>query len=455
MSRRIAVLVVALAAVAVLALAGSAAAQTPSGAPLRGAHLRVARLERLRLARGVFTPSLALATYPISGSALNFDGSALSGAEVDWGWFDPEGQSWWAPATLYHQGGKATTAGDGSFSFAAVDAHQGADGLSVTPSQKPAPSDGLLWLDRWGLDFSSTSSYKLQPAHVEVDVTNGPTAGRAEVFVGDVNGADAAADVSMTGGTGTADAAPPDYTGADISFDNAVGNVTTQGDWVSPGHAPVAVSAGAQAGAPITFDWSKAVHAHLLGSLCTHSGSPGSTVRLAVSNLPAGEQLGFFGFSWSPRSWGPQSYAHTVTSLDPATTYVTTLRVPERATAGQPYEIDSYRTDDQVSPLDLYDYYLVCDIAASPQAVRSGGSVRLAGHVAGAKATLLYRHDAADQPTSAGASGWTKAMSLSPAGANGQFRTRALHPTRTTWYVVRYSGEEFTAFTAVVKVTVK
>ena len=38
--------------------------------------------------------------------------------------------------------------------------------------------------------------------------------------------------------------------------------------------------------------------------------------------------------------------------------------------------------------------------------------------------------------------------------ASRKFLTGLLHPTRTTWYVVKYTGYAFPAFTSVIKVTV-
>jgi hypothetical protein len=82
--------------------------------------------------------------------------------------------------------------------------------------------------------------------------------------------------------------------------------------------------------------------------------------------------------------------------------------------------------------------------------------VRLRGRIDAKKATLFMRHSRAGQPAGAKAKGWTKVADI-PASARGRFVSPALYPSRTTWYVVRYDGTNggFTAFTPVVKVTVR
>ena len=91
------------------------------------------------------------------------------------------------------------------------------------------------------------------------------------------------------------------------------------------------------AGTSVAFDWRAAVRGRIAGPLCRHSGRPGSTFRYTISNLPAGEQMSFFGQSWSPYTWGVHIYPQVVTSSGAQNTYTVTLRVPERATVGEVY----------------------------------------------------------------------------------------------------------------------
>ena len=66
------------------------------------------------------------------------------------------------------------------------------------------------------------------------------------------------------------------------------------------------------------------------------------------------------------------------------------------------------------------------------------------------------RHSRAGQPATAKAHGWTKVANLH-VNASGRFVSPLRHPSRTTWFVVRYHGVNggFTAFTPVVKVAVR
>jgi hypothetical protein len=306
------------------------------------------------------------------------------------------------------------------------------------------------------LDFSTTSSYVLRPGHVNISVAHAPAGKRVHVSLGDANYSAADSSVGLTEGYGVTDAWAPDFNSARAYFDNAIGTVTAECEWINPAHAPVAVSPGAVAGTSVAFDWSSAVRGRLAGPRCRHSGRPGSIVRYSISNLPAGQQISFFGQSWSPYDWGVHVYPQVVTSSSPQSTYTVTLRIPARATVGDVYWIQAQRSDDVQSLLWLYDYYEVCTFAASQSMIVRGQAVRLHGHIDGNKATLFMRHRPVGQPATAKARGWIKVASLSVSAA-GRFVSPQLRPSRTTWYVVRYRGLNggFTAFTPVVRVSVR
>lgn len=392
------------------------------------------------------------ATYPIIGTMEAYDGGPLADYWVTAGWYDPDGYSWFVPDALYHSAGDTTTAGDGSFAFAGVPSHPGHDSLMAGSFS----GDGLSTMILYHLDFSTTDSYVLRPGHVNISVAHAPPGKRAHVTVGDANYAAVDSSVGLTEGYGVADAWAPDFNSARASFDNAIGTVTAECEWVNPGHAPVAVSPGAVAATSVAFDWRSAVRGGLAGPQCRHSGRPGSTFRYTISNLPAGEQISFFGQSWSPDSWGVQTYPQVVTSSGPQNTYTVTLRVPARATVGDVYWIQAQRTDDVQSMLWLYDNYEVCSFAATRSVISHGDSVRLRGHIDGTQATLFMCHHRAGQPATPKAQGWTKVAGFSASSA-GRFVSPRLRPSRTTWYVARYKGKNggFTAFTPVVKVSVR
>jgi hypothetical protein len=136
--------------------------------------------------------------------------------------------------------------------------------------------------------------------------------------------------------------------------------------------------------------------------------------------------------------------------------YRVALRIPAHAAVGNVYEINAERSDDVQSLLWLDDYYEICTFSASHSTIAPGQTVRLRGHIDAKKATLFMRHSRAGQPATVKAQGWTKVANLH-VKASGRFVSPLLHPSRTTWYVVRYHGVNggFTAFTPVVKVAVR
>ena len=103
----------------------------------------------------------------------------------------------------------------------------------------------------------------------------------------------------------------------------------------------------------------------------------------------------------------------------------------------------------------IWDFYQVCTFASSATSIRSGAAIRLRGHVPGhGYATLYKRTTVAGQPATLSASGWTRVGTMRLT-STGKFISGYLHPTRTTWYVAKYSGTKFPAFTSVVKVSVR
>lgn len=391
-------------------------------------------------------------TYTVSGTLEAFDGTPVANAWVTCGWYNPDGNTWFLPAARYYDEGDAVTAADGSFSIAGVPSHPGHDSIMAGP----ASGAGFNYMVMYHLDFSTTDSYVLRPGHVNVSVAHAPVGKRAHVSFGDSTYSAADSSVGLTDGYGVATAWPPDFTSARASFDNPNGTITAECEWMSPGLAPVVVDPGTTADATVAFNWRSAVRGRILGAQCRHSGRPGSTIKYSVSHVPAGQQISFYGQSWSPSSWALQTYPRVVTSTGTANTYTVALRIPARAPVGDVYEIEAQRSDDVQSMLWLYDYYEVCSFAASQSVIARGQTVRVGGHIDGLQATLFMRHRRAGQPSTVKAVGWTKVANLS-VSAGGHFLSPRLLPSHTTWYVVRYSGGNggFTAFTPVVRVSVR
>ena len=67
------------------------------------------------------------------------------------------------------------------------------------------------------------------------------------------------------------------------------------------------------------------------------------------------------------------------------------------------------------------------------------------------KATLYaITKKVTSQPATTAAKGWHRVGAYTI--KSGKFVTPYLHPTRTTWYMVKYKGSAFWAFTQIVKV---
>jgi hypothetical protein len=219
-----------------------------------------------------------------------------------------------------------------------------------------------------------------------------------------------------------------------------------QTEWLG---TPVTVGPGTTAAGTVNLDWSKAQHAYLAGPTCRRSGKPGTTVKMVLKGWPTGEQAGFIGDPGGT----PCDYSAVVHSTGAGNTYVASLQIPTNAPVDT-YEIDTYRIDSPDSFVQLWDFFQVCTFKASASAIRHGKTVRLSGRVpAGAGYVTLYsRTRAAGQPATLAAKGWVKAARCKI--KSGKFRTGLLHPRRTTWYVAKYAGYDFPAFTSVVRVRV-
>jgi hypothetical protein len=212
------------------------------------------------------------------------------------------------------------------------------------------------------------------------------------------------------------------------------------------------VSAGSTATDAVSLDWNDAQYAYLAGPQCRHSGKPGTTVKLVLRGWPAGEKAEFMAY------YGAASvsrYLTSRTSGGPGDTCTVPLTIRKAAPVDL-YEIDTYRADDPHSLVALWDYFQVCTFTTSASVIHRGNAVRLSGKVpAGAGYCTVYstRHKVSGQPPTLAAKGWAKVGRYRVRA--GKLLTGALHPSRTTSYVTKYSGYDFPAFTSVVTVTVR
>jgi hypothetical protein len=395
-------------------------------------------------------------TYAFSGHVLDFAGTPVAGAEVDWGW--------WSSLVDYHFGGSNLSAAnqngtgaDGAFAFtAATGGHQ----LNGVPSDDLRvfyypTQPGLEWMQAEQLDFASSNdatpySYQMQPAEVNISLANG-LGSPVEVKAGNSNVGLASADVALTSGNGVASVLPMS------NFDDLVayyysgtpGFLTCPGmvEWLG---TAMNVSAGQIAATVINLDWANAQYCELAGPRCQHSGAPGSTVKMVLWGWPGSEKASFIGYN---AVGTPHKYSATLTSQGVNQVYAVSLRIDPKASVG-PYQLDAFRSDDLDSFVQMWDYYQVCRFKASASSIHPGRAVRLSGKVPGTgRVTLYAKARKSGQPSSLAATGWTR---LGTYGTkSGSFVTGYLHPKHTTYYVVRYNGRAFRAFTSVARVVVR
>jgi hypothetical protein len=412
---------------------------------------------RHAVAAGVrFAPLGTDPTYAISGHVYYFNKAPVAGAEVDWGWWTSNtGYRWGGTNLEDHPDG---TASDGAFTFSAVlGGHQsdslGADDLHVWYFPQ---TPGLEEMAAFTLDFAtnnnaSSYSYDLQPAQVNVTTTKAPVS-TIEVRAGNSVFGYARADVHLTAGAGTASVLPM------ANFNDVVGycyyelspKVDNSIAQVEQSFADVNIGAGTTAADTVNLDWSKAQYAYLAGPICDHSGKSGTTVKMVLRGWPTGERpqfVGYFGEAVHDYGVGAPK------SPGAASTFTVPLKV---SVAPGIYEIDTDRADNPASLIGMWDYFQVCTFKSTPSVIHHGKAVRLSGVVPATGKVTVYSttHKVTAQPKTLTAKGWTKMKTTFKVSAKGKFATGLLHPKRTTWYVVKYSGFAFPAFTSVIKVTV-
>jgi photosystem II stability/assembly factor-like uncharacterized protein len=193
------------------------------------------------------------------------------------------------------------------------------------------------------------------------------------------------------------------------------------------------------------------------------SGKPGTSVKMLLQQFRKGFVSAFSGYSEYPAG-APTRSLGSYTSKGNRNEYKT-LTVPSTAKPGYWYLLGVKHSD---GVLYLETPFQVCTLKASKTAIPRGGSVKLScvvptqghwGSTAGKRKPIAVyqRTTEAGQPTvwDPTKKGW-KLVGVFRADGFGKFTTKALKPTRTTWYVVQYAGDDWYwgAFTSVVKVKV-
>jgi hypothetical protein len=397
------------------------------------------------------------ARYAISGQVLDLGGTAVAGAEVDWGWWDADIHS----SDNHHFGGtnmpllnSPGTDATGHFSFDAVTSAPtaGRDDLTAWYPHRPsdAPSQ-LEFLETWDNDFVAAPTYELRPGAVDVTIaglTDAMANGESpEVWVAGTSGL-AKTSMTLTNAAGAA-FAPSGFNDVVAGFYTPQGDMTVETQWQG---SDVSVTPGTTDTTPVALDWGQAHHASLVGPLWQHSGRPGSIVKLRLKGWPANE-VAAFSFE-GPSGFWYYPVSSNFTSTGPDQIYTASLRVPT-GTAPDLYALHAYRADDPNGIPDLWTFYQVCTFKSSASAIHHGKSIRLSGKVpAGAGTVTIYSAKKAyGQPATLAAKGWVRVGSCKLKA--GKFAGGLLHPKHTTWYVAKYTtGYAFPAFTSVVKVTV-
>ena len=194
------------------------------------------------------------------------------------------------------------------------------------------------------------------------------------------------------------------------------------------------------------------------------SGKPGTVAKVRHWNFPADWTLDFYGYGETPSGLPEKSYGSLLTTgADPFTKTVT---IPTRATPGYWYVLQTNHRD---GALTLDTPFQVCTLKSSKAAVRRGGSIKLRGIIpteghwgstpGKVKYVTIYRRtrsvSAAPKVWNPTTRGWTKVARIRASGL-GKYTSAYLKPTRTTWYVVRYSHDNwyYGGYTSVLKVRV-
>ena len=222
----------------------------------------------------------------------------------------------------------------------------------------------------------------------------------------------------------------------------------------SPSTATVA--AGALSASTLTFAEAHACSVTVATNWA--SGAPGTSVPVAWAGFPQDWQSEFEGVSGYGDAQ-PQSLGTYPTVGSGSRSFT----IPANARPGYEYYFTVQHTD---GPLELEAAFQVCTLKATKTSIKPGVAIRLKGVVpvasnlgrssAAAKVSIYQRFTAAGQPqTYSNPKGWTLA-GQARANGMGKYLSATLHPKRTTYFVVRYSGQNayWPGYTSVIKVAV-
>lgn len=453
-------LITTLALLLVLLVAGTAQADTPSRHFVSGAPHQ---------ARAVTSPSSVvdgtrlgapLNPFGVAGSGtavLNgtvYDGTMapVNGATVDW----------WAQSAGLWNNGEVITGTDGTYSFTAAVAANGEGELwAFSPDTTNAfmyERYGASWLD------PGPTTFDFQAGIVPLTAYRGGPwdTWSSCTFVFEGSDAQTAIWSAQDIDSSNTSASPVVYSGNVLAGSYTSGSVRF---WSDEGLeiSPPSVSAGGTASGVTVYE--AAASRTFVWAPWWGSGKPGTPVKVAMGNFPAGWTLDFSGHSDWPASAPVKTFSSTNTT-GVANQY-RTLTVPTTAKPGYDYWIGEQH---EGGALYLETAFQVCTFKSTRLTVHRGASVVFSGIVPtqGHQGSTLGKHKTvtiwahtgnANVPTvwNPSSKGWYKVASLTCSGT-GAFHSGKIHDNRaeTVTVVARYAGDNWYwgAYTSKLKLTV-
>jgi len=387
----------------------------------------------------------------LKGHVYDYSGAPL-GADLD-AWVQVAGV--WEHAT-------GATDGVGAYTLSGLGAASANGELYVSPTI------GDSWFSRSGLTWGDPgpTTFDFRPGEAAVSLNRGgswhsdayPDSNWTQAYV-DLHGTGLYGSTVVSGGgsvspvTGQAQSLPGHQSMATVNF------------WMDEGvEVPVSIDtvAGSTAGS-VSADQATALRTTVYTPV-NASGKPGTYVSVGMNAFPVNWVSDFTGYSEYPATAPVKAFGQFYTSS--ANDQAKRLRIPTTARPGYWYLIGLQHT---TGPLYLETPFQVCTLKSSRASVAAGRSVRLSGIVptkghwgsrAGIRKTLvLYARTTKGtqpMPWKTSPKGWKKIASFKCNGY-GKYTSPLLHPKRSTWYVVRYAGDDWywAAYTSVIRVGVK
>jgi hypothetical protein len=332
--------------------------------------------------------------------------------------------------------------------------------------------------DAWGRDpitfdaAAAAGAYDVKPGRVAFTNTERTNVDYADIRIY-VEGPTGYCRTITTAQSGEVAAMPPSAGYATVRYRDSYGMSWGGVEWWA--EPQLSVAAGALAAGQITVS-EKAAHWMWIQSPYWWSGPPGSKVTLLLDNWTTPMTANFWASPGWPANAPDYNYRTTFHGTSTGQAGFVTLTVPKGAKPGYAWDFHAYRSDPIPVPLtknrsrlELSAGFEVCTLKANPTRVSSSGRVKLSGVVPtqgheGAKAglkkkvTVYSRTTAAKgQPADWNATkkGWKVAGTVRTSGLGAYSFT--VRPARTTWYIVRYLGDDwyYGGYTAPLKVTVR